>query len=74
MSEHISDAELCRIFGWGPGTRLQGDEGYGMTVIEITAVGEEMILAKMISHNGVGEVRSESSWTLKCRDWVPVTS
>ena len=72
MTEHITDAEMCRIFGWGPGTRLQGDEGYGMTVIEITAVGEEKILAKTLSHDGVPSTRGESSWTLKCREWVEV--
>ena len=65
----VSSAEKCRRNGWGPGTRLVGDKGYGPTVIEITAVGEEGILAKAISHNGKPAAERESAWTLECRDW-----
>jgi hypothetical protein len=64
-----SDADVCRERGWGPGTYLVGDEGYGPTVIKITAVGERGILAKQISHNGKPSDGSESAWTLSCRDW-----
>lgn len=64
-------AAICRERGWGPGTRLAGDEGYGVTVIQVTAVGEQMILAKTLTHRG--EVPpwagQENSWTLACRDW-----
>ena len=63
------DATLCRRNGWGPGTRLVGDEGYGPTVIEITAVGERNILAKRISHDGKPCQSYESNWTLDLRDW-----
>lgn len=68
-----NQAMVCRDLGWLPGTRLAGDEGYGVTVIEITALGESKILAKRISHKGV-PVRGEreSSWTLSCRDWKVV--
>lgn len=68
-----NEADVCRRLGWIPGTRLAGDEGYGVTVIQITALGESKILAKRISHKGVpvkGE--RESSWTLSCRDWKVV--
>ena len=67
----MSDADTCRRNGWLPGTRLVGDEGYGPTVIEITAVGERLILAKEISHNGGPPIspRGEVTWTLVCRDW-----
>ena len=65
-----NQAMVCRNLGWLPGTRLAGDEGYGVTVIEITALGEEKILAKRISHDGKPIVGGrESSWTLSCRDW-----
>ena len=68
-----SDAAICRANGWGPGTQLVGDEGYGPTTIEITAVGEESILAKEISHRGQPSTdRDEGMWTLSCRDWQPV--
>ncbi len=63
--------EQCRQNGWGPGTRLVGDEGHGPTVIEITAVGEQFILAKAISHNGHQFARQwETNWTLELRDWT----
>ena len=68
-----SPADVCRENGWAVGTRLAGDEGYGVTVIEITAIGEQQILAKRISHDGKtikGE--RESSWVLWCRDWQVV--
>ncbi len=69
-----SPANACRRLGWGTGTRLIGDEGYGDTVIEITAVGERSLLAISLSHDGKPcEQRSETLWTLDCRDWRVVT-
>lgn len=66
----ISDAEVCRKNGWGPGTCLVGNEGYGDDVIQITAVGESTILAKKLSRDGVLiESPFEGTWTLECRDW-----
>jgi hypothetical protein len=67
-----TEADFCRRVGWGPGTRLAGDEGYGVTVIEITALGESVILAKQISHAGKLDPSREHAWTLDCRDWEPV--
>lgn len=64
-----NDAQVCRDRGWGPGTRLIGDEGWGPTIIEITAVGETNLLAKRIWHNGKPGVNRETNWTLSCRDW-----
>lgn len=61
-------AEFCREMGWGVGQRLVGDEGYGPTTIEITAIGEDKLLAKAIHP----KPRSENNWTLCCRDWQPV--
>ncbi len=68
----MTDAELCRSREWGPGTRLVGDEGYGPSVIEITAVGVDRILAREVSHNGKPAVYDEATWTLSCRDWREV--
>lgn len=67
-----NDADFCRAMGWHPGTRLVGDEGYGPTVIKITALGEKAILAKTISQGGEICPRgdSESLWTLACRNWT----
>lgn len=62
--------EKCKRNGWKAGTLLFGDEGYGPTVIRITAVGEESILAREVSHNGKpAEDAWESSWTLMERKW-----
>lgn len=73
----MTDAEACkqcRENGWGPRTRLVGDEGFGPTVIELTAVGERHVLAKQISHNGKPRDSYESCWTLACRDWKEVAA
>lgn len=66
----MTAAAICRANGWYPGTKIVGDEGFGPTVIEITAIGSSDILARAILHNGK-PVRhdSEANWTLDCRDW-----
>lgn len=65
------DAAFCRRMNYGPGTRLAGDEGYGVTIIRITAIGERSILAIMESHNGKYHEDFEKMWTLKNRYWRP---
>lgn len=70
MHRGESDADFCRRMGYGPGTRLAGDESYGVTVIQITAVGERLILAKLLSHRGYPDKRDgETILTLEFRDW-----
>lgn len=65
----LTEVELCRERGWGVGTMLVGDEGYGPTVIRITALGESKMLACGVSHNGEAVDRGEGTWVLWCRDW-----
>lgn len=73
LNDWREPAVICRERGWGPGTRLVGDEGAGPTVIEITAVGERGIFAKTISHAGREHKHPrEGNWTLGCRDWKVV--
>lgn len=67
-----SAADLCRRRGWTVGTCLVGDEGYGPTVIVITAVGEDGLLARCLSHDGETVSSRESNWELWCRDWSEV--
>ncbi len=67
-----SDAARCKRKGWVVGDMLAGDEGYGVTVILITAIGEESILAREISRKGVYVQTTEASWTLRLRDWKRV--
>jgi hypothetical protein len=69
-----SPAEECRQRGIKVGDRLVGDEGYGPTIIEITAIGEKSILAKAVSHDGETVERNETLWTLNCRDWEKVSA
>lgn len=68
----MTPADTCRANGWTVGTRLVGDEGYGPTVIEITAIGEERILARAISHGGKPYRRQpdETTWLLDHREWT----
>lgn len=73
----LSDADRCRANGWTAGTCLVGDEGYGPTVIQLTAIGERKILAKTISHNDnphslLDDAWNEGQWTLRHRDWREV--
>ncbi|ASZ73072.1 hypothetical protein SEA_GERALT_78 [Mycobacterium phage Geralt] len=68
----MSDADTARKNGWTVGTRLAGDEGRGETIIEITAIGEQHVLAKTISHAGRPAPYRESLWTFVFRDWREV--
>lgn len=72
MSPGENSADFCRRMGWAAGDRLAGDEGYGTTIIEITAIGEMLLIARMISHDGNPRDYSESLWTLCCRNWERV--
>jgi len=65
-------AKLCEEKGWKVGDKLVGDEGYGRTVIQITAIGERNVLAKRISHDGDPVDFYENTWTLFHRDWKKV--
>lgn len=65
----MTPADKCRSEGWTVGTRLVGDEGHGPTVIEITAVGGESILARVVSLNGEPVQDREGMGTLSARDW-----
>ena len=62
----MSDAERCKKNGWVVGTQLIGTEGSKTTVIELTAIGEQCILAKCVSHKGCSR---EGLWTLALREW-----
>ncbi|MDP4026703.1 hypothetical protein Q8W71_29275 [Methylobacterium sp. NEAU 140] len=55
------------------GTRLLGDAGFGPTVIRITALGTRVMLARMVSHNGVVVGHNdEHAWSLTARDWCRI--
>ncbi len=62
-------AHVARNNGWGVGTHLVGDEGYGPSVIVITALGEDLMLARCVSRRGEQVEEREATWTLGARDW-----
>lgn len=68
---NIQPADFCRQNGWDVGQYLVGDEGYGPTVIRITAIGEHSILARAVRRYGEPRQSIETTWTLACRDWQP---
>lgn len=68
----MSSADTCRANGWGVGTCLAGEELGVTTVIVVTAVGEEAILARAIFHADAPTDSRETSWTLRYRDWREV--
>ena len=67
-----SDADVCRANGWGVGTFLAGDEGHGVTVIELTALGRQSIVARCVAHDGQAVNQGENSWVLWCREWTAI--
>lgn len=54
---------IARARGWGPGTVIEGDEGYGPERIEIRYVGQTVVARAV---NGSGQ---ENNWTLRARCW-----
>lgn len=68
LKNPLSPAEICRRNGWGPGTRLIGEDDYDTCTIEITAIGIEKILARCIEPHGGGE----TGWSLDSREWKKV--
>lgn len=61
--DHLeTNADFARRMGWGPGTVIEGDEGYGMERRTITAIGREKVLA-------VADVGGERTLDLYWRDW-----
>lgn len=67
-------AEVCREHGWRLGTRLAGSDDFGTTVIEITALGQRVLLARTISQNHRPAAYGyERSWRLSDRDWHEVS-
>ena len=71
--DHRHAAEICRDHGWGVGTCLVGDAGFGPTVIQITALGDKVMLAKII-RQGCASIgyHDAQAWSLSLREWHPL--
>lgn len=63
-----NEASMARRRGWGVGTVIEGDEGFGPCRIMITAIGERALLARCVEPNA----SMEATWTLSCRCWGEV--
>lgn len=79
----MTDADLCRLNDWPPGTVLEGreewpDGGWGESRIVLTAVGERSVLARQVARRSHRDPAwkavdaRESGWALDCRDWRAV--
>jgi hypothetical protein len=68
LNSKLSSVELCKANGWKVGTKLGGTEHYpggsNYCVIEITAIGDQAILAKCLTHH-----TSEATWVFQMREW-----
>lgn len=81
LRSNLADAVLCHVNGWEVGAVLEGVEYdpaddaaiWNAHRIQITAIGETMILARAVAihHDGKWQRYEgrESSWTLTCREW-----
>jgi hypothetical protein len=69
-----SSADVCHANGWTRGTVLAGDLGHGETVIRITAVGEQVVLARRLSQRGRLISSNECPRTLTRGGWREVTA
>jgi hypothetical protein len=65
LGMRVERALLCRRNGWGPGTVLIGDGDGFNHKIQITAIGQEAVLAKQITFFEGLEV----VWELTFQDW-----
>lgn len=68
LSSGFDPAGCCRVNGWTVGTRLEAPDEWNSnktSQIEITAIGDKMILARYIGQR-------ECAFTLSCRDWREV--
>ena len=80
LNNPLTDARLCIENGLTAGTLLQSelsdaDEDptlVGVAVLKITAVGEEEILARVVSLNGELVVTEETRWCLSGAEWLEV--
>lgn len=72
-----TDAEICRRNGWRVGMRLRMDkQGEDPLMIQITAIGETAVMAKLISPHGdlFASGPERSDWKLSEHHWKDVTS
>ena len=72
LNSKLSPAELCRRNGWGVGTRLsRKNEDWLPMTIEITAIGLNCILTRIIAHLGKPLLGEEGEHTTFCDfDWT----
>jgi len=71
--DHRHAADICHDYGLNVGTFRVGDAGYGPTVIQISALGAKVMLAKIISQSNLPiGYHDAQPWSLLLRDWQSV--
>lgn len=65
----MTSAELCRANGWVVGDVLEADWIYGPTRVQLTAIGEELILGRLC---GKESKPPESAFFLGGIEWHKV--
>lgn len=64
-----SAADTARHLGWTVGTKIRGTDSRSTITIEITAIGERLVLGKTIRGSSFDR---ECSYTFDRRDWQVV--
>ena len=72
MRRGKTERETLDLNGWTIGDILEGDEGYGPSLIKITAIGEELFLCRWDYRKGGGWQPESGQTTLSCREWKKV--
>lgn len=74
MKHGKTERETLDLNGWKLGDILEGDEGSGSELIQITAVGEERFLCRKKYQQGNGWGRESGNTTLSVRMWKKISS
>lgn len=70
MKRGDTEAETLELNGWKEGDILYGDEGYGVSLIKITRIGEEKFLCRWHRLEGDGWEEESGHTTLNHREWI----
>ncbi len=68
MKRGKTDRETVELNGWKVGDVLEGDDGYGLQRIKITAIGHDAILCRW-DYDCDGDWSGDKLTTLNLREW-----
>lgn len=64
-----TSAHICRVRGWKPGMVLQGTKAEAAFTIRITAIGEDTVLARRLTRDGIPSLGEDRVWNIGARGW-----